>query len=124
MHAEILLSINGSVREIFQKKNSRKQRRVLSQYKMSETNFYTYCDNELKAIQWAKDKWGFHPQLYLEHKDKFDQIKLKILTVNEKSKGVILEAYQQLKRKKCFSKIDNSLPGIRYSGDKEGSWYS
>ena len=60
----------------------------------------------------------------LEHKDKFDQIKLKILSVNEKSKGIILEAYQQLKEKEVsFSKIDDSLPGIRFSSDKNGSWY-
>ena len=99
---------------------------ILSQYKIREKSFDIYCDNELKAIQWAKDKWeGSTPQLYLEYKDRFDMIKLKILSVEEKEKGIILEVYQQLKEKEVdFSEIAGSFPVIKYSSDKqEGSWY-
>ena len=52
-------------------------------------------------------------------------IKLKILSVEEKAKGVILEAYQQLKEKEVeFSKIAEVFPEIKHSADKQhGTWY-
>ena len=102
------------------------RKEILDGYKIRESNFDIYCDNELKAIQWAKDKWeGSTPQLYLEYKDRFDMIKLKILSVEETKKGIILEIYQQLKEKEAeFSEIAKAFPEIKYSADKQhGSWY-
>ena len=104
----------------------REKKEILNGYKITESNFDIYCDNELKAFQWAKDKWeGSTPQLYLEYKDRFDMIKLKILSVEEKAKGIILEAYQQLKEKEVeFSKIAEVFPEIKHSADKQhGTWY-
>ena len=43
----------------------REKKEILNGYKITESNFDIYCDNELKAFQWAKDKWeGSTPQLY------------------------------------------------------------
>ena len=111
----------GISKELFEKDKTE----ILSQFKIKNSDFEIYCENELKAIKWANKQWeSSTPQLYLEYKDKFDRVKLKILSVEIKAKGIILEAYQQLKEKEVdFSKISQRLPGIKYSTEMEGNWF-
>ena len=98
---------------------------ILEKYRLTPENFDRYCENELKAAEWARKRWETStPQLYLEYKDRFDMIKIRIISVDKQKKGIILEAYQALKEKEIeFAKLDKELPGLKYSTNIEGNWF-
>ena len=54
-----------TVRRIDENKFIKDRDEILKNYKITGNNFDIYCENELKAIQWAKDKWNEStPQLF------------------------------------------------------------
>ena len=92
---------------------------------MSEENFAQYCINELKAIKWAEEKWSNSVEkIYLETKDKYDEVKLKMITIPLSEKGLTLEIYQQLKEGEIdFSEVGKINSMIKYQSEPDGSWY-
>ena len=101
------------------------RKEILKKCNMSEDNFKLYCINELKAIKWAEVKWEKAvEQIYLETKEAYDEVKLRMITIPEIEKGLTLEVYQQLKEEeKDFTEITQQSSYIRYQSDPEGTWY-
>ena len=98
---------------------------ILEKLRVSEDNFKLYCVNELKAIRWAEEKWTHAAeQIYLETKDKYDEVKLQITTIPSMEKGLTLEIYQQLKEGEVgYSDTLKLSSAIRCQSEPEGSWY-
>lgn len=98
---------------------------ILYKFKISEENFRLYCLNEAKAAHWANTKWSESvDQIYLETKDDYDQVKLKIVTLPGEEKGLVLEAYQRLKEDETkFENLAELSQLIRYQSNPSGSWY-
>ena len=68
-------------REIQEHEFDKDKIEILERYKLTPDQFDRYCENELKATEWARKKWETStPQLYLEYKDRFDMIKIRIIS--------------------------------------------
>ena len=53
-----------------------------------------YITNEVLSIKWANRNWSeLVPQLYLNNKDKYDVVKVSIITVGEKENKLLNEIY-------------------------------
>ena len=79
----------------------------------------------MKAIKWAEEKWSSSVEkIYLETKDKYDEVKLQMITIPLSEKGLTLEIYQQLKEEEVgFSEVGKINSMIKYQSEPEGSWY-
>ena len=56
-----------------------------------------YLTNEVLAMKWAKRNWReLVPQLYLNSKDKYDVVKVSIVTVGEKENKLLNEIYHAI----------------------------
>ena len=112
-------------KKITTEKFSRSRALILARCRMSEENFSQYCINELKAIKWAQEKWSRNvEQIYLETKDKYDEVKLQMITIPLIEKGLTLEIYQQLKEEEIdFSEVGTINSVISYQSQPEGTWY-
>ena len=98
---------------------------ILDKCKMSEKNFQIYTENELKAIRWAENNWSnATEQIYLETKDQYDEVKLKMITLPVIEKGLTLEIYQQLKENEVdFVEAYKQHSSIKLQSEPDGTWY-
>ena len=98
---------------------------VLEKLRVSEDNFKLYCINELKSIRWAEETWTSDVEkIYLETKDRYDEVRLQISSLPVKEKGLTLELYQQLKEGEVvYSETVKLSSAIKCQSDPEGSWY-
>lgn len=103
-------------------KNNKQE--VLKSQSINEEILIEYCINELKAYKWAQNEWErMAPQIFLEHKDNYDKVKIKILYLPDSKKGKALEAYQMLQEEEIsFENIQEYFDEIKYSTKPEGSW--
>ena len=111
-------------KEISVEEYNKDKANILKEKDMSIKLLKDYCINELRAMQWAEREWGrMVPQLYLEEKEKFDLLKVKILYVKEAQKGLALEIYQMLTEKEeKFERVINHHKEVKYSTHEQGSW--
>ena len=98
---------------------------ILEKCRMTEENLAIYCMNEAKAIKWAQKIWSKSiEQIYLETKDRYDEVKLQMITLPVIEKGLTLEVYQQLKEGEidisCVGEISSA---VKYQSEPLGTWY-
>ena len=114
----------ASQKKIDTEKFAKKRSLILERVHISEENFRLYCINELKSIKWAEERWKLAvEQIYLETKDKYDEVKLQIASIPLIEKGLTLEIYQQLKEGEAsFSEVEKYNFAIKCKTDPEGTW--
>ena len=120
---EVIKSIENQwaiQKNITEEKFASKRPLILEKCRMSEENFAKYCINELKAIEWAKEMWSSSiEQIYLETKDKYDEVKLQLITIPVIEK--LTQIYQQLKEREIeFSEVGKNNSIIKYQSNQMG----
>ena len=98
---------------------------ILKENNLTETDFAQYCKNEIIAKRWACKMWKDSvAQIFLEKKDEFDKVKLEMLSVPIKNKGLALEVHQMLREQEIeFAEIGSTFKQIKYISGKEGTWF-
>ena len=91
---------------------------------LTETDFAQYCKNEIIAKRWASKMWKDSvAQIFLE-KDEFDKVRLEMLSVPMKQKGLHFEVHQMLREQEIeFAEIGSTFKQIKYISGKEGTWF-
>ena len=99
--------------------------KLLEENYMNEQLLENYCISEIRAYKWAEKQWTpLVKQKFLESKEKYDRVKVKILYFDEKQKGSALEAYQMLAEKEeNFENLINHFSQVKYSTNPYGSWF-
>lgn len=98
---------------------------ILEDNYMNKKLLEDYCISEIRAYKWAEKQWApLVKQKFLELKEKYDRVKIKILYFDEKEKGSALEGYQMLKEKEeTFENLINHFSQVKYSTNPYGSWF-
>lgn len=70
---------------------------VLEEKYLNDGLLNEYITNEVLAVKWANRHWSdLVPQLYLNNKDKYDVVKVSIITVGEKENKLLNEIYHAI----------------------------
>ena len=112
-------------KKIGEEKFLKDRRTTLIEHNLTEDDFSLYCRNEILSRKWAFEVWeGSIPQIFLEKKDEYDKVKLEMLSVPTKNKGLILEIYQRLAEKESnFNEIGDYFKQAKYITEKDGTWF-
>ena len=104
LNDEVKIEINSRVNEyktnLMNKKDNENNddiEEILEMKYLNEELLTGYITNEVQSFKWAKEQWiELVPQLYLNEKDKYEKVKVSIITVGTKENKLLNEIYHAI----------------------------